>query len=100
MPDGHRTAERRSLAMHRAIANALTDQQLAHARAKVDGWRADGSVHPQWANAWAELLLQPRELVAAELGRDDPTMTQLRQTTPFAGVLPNETRWRILREVH
>jgi len=100
VPDGHRTAERRSLAMHRAIADALTEAQLATARARVARWRTDLSVDAHWADAWAVILEAPRSVVADQLRRDDPEMTQLRQSTPFAGTLPNATRWQILREVH
>lgn len=85
--------------MHSAIADALTDEQLQRARNRVDGWRRDGSVDPVWVAAWADILAEPLPRVAELLRSPDPKMTQLRQSTPFAGVLPNAVRWQILRDV-
>ena len=86
--------------MHRAIADGLTAEQLQTARDRVAGWQGDGTVDPRWADAWAAVLAAPVAAVAARLRSDDPEMTQLRQSTPFAGVLPNRVRWQILRDVH
>jgi hypothetical protein len=97
--DGHRSAEARSLAMHRLIGERLDDEGLERARARVAGWQADGSVDPHWADAWARLLTGSVREVAQAITDDEPAMRQLRQTTPFAGALSNRDRWRILREV-
>lgn len=99
-PDGHRTAERRSRAMHVEIAAHLDEAGLANARARVDRWLVDGGpVDPRWAAQWHALLAAPLDEVVAAITRDDPETVQLRQTTPFAGALSNATRWRIIREV-
>lgn len=96
----HRRAEARSLALHREVARRVREQPelLVPVRARVDGWLRDGSVAPPYARAWSEILA--RELDAlleaivdpSERGRD------LRQCTPFTGILDPRTRWRILRE--
>lgn len=86
--------------MHTYIADGLTPEQLQRARDRVAAWQADGSVDPHWAAAWAELLAAPLATVAGRLRSPDPEMTQLRQSTPFAGALPNRVRWQILRAVH
>lgn len=100
VPIGHRTAERRSLAMHRLIAQRLDHDGLERARTRVDTWIADGGpVHPTWAAAWQTVLAGPLADVARAIARDDAEMTQLRQSTPFAGALPNGDRLRILREI-
>ncbi len=99
-PDGHRTAERRSLVLHAAVAARLDDKTVARAAGRVDGWLRDGGpVPPAVASAWRALLDGPRDALAAALVRDDETMRDLRQNTPFAGVVAPAERWRIIREV-
>lgn len=99
-PDGHRTAERRSLAMHTLVAEQLDAARLDQARARVDQWLHDGGpVDGHWASAWQALLAHDVAYVAEAIALDDPVMTQLRQTTPFAGAISSADRHRILREV-
>jgi len=98
--DGHRTAERRSIALHAAVAERLDEVTVAKAAARVDGWLHDGGPVPAaTARAWRELLAGPRDALSAALVRDDETMRDLRQSTPFAAVVAPAERWRIIREV-
>jgi hypothetical protein len=99
--DGHRTAERRSLAYHSAIAERLVRDPsiLERARARVAGWTAAGEVHPKWSAAWAELLARPSTEICDKLCEPSEHMTALRQVTPFAGVLDSRTRWALWRSV-
>jgi hypothetical protein len=86
--------------MHRAIAARIDEPALARARARVDTWLAEGGpVDRRWAERWRELLDAPVDVVAERLIADTPELTQLRQTTPFAGLLSPAERWAILREV-
>lgn len=101
-PHGHRTAELRSIAFHRAVAERLEREPelLERARARVDDWLASrGPVHPVYARRWRELLAKPASDVADALVVDEEEMRDLRQTTPFAGALTPTERWRIVREV-
>lgn len=86
--------------MHVVIADGLTEAQLQRARDRVESWQADGTVDPVWTAAWAVVLDAPLPDVAERLRSPDAEMTQLRQSTPFAGDLPNAVRWQILRDVH
>lgn len=99
--DPHRLAERRSLALHRAIAERLRRDPslLTAARARLERWAASGEIHPRYGQAWRELIAGPLEELCAALGRDDERMRALRQSTPFAGVIDPRTRWRIWAEV-
>ncbi len=45
------------------------------------------------------LLAQPVPEIAETLVEDGEWMRDLRQNTPFAGVLTPEDRWKIIREV-
>jgi len=95
--DAHRRAEQRSLALHQAVAARLIEhpEVLDRARARVAEWLDTGSVHADYARAWAEILaLSPPE-IGDLLTRDDERMRALRQASPFAGVLDARTRWSI-----
>lgn len=99
--DGHRTAERRSVAYHRAIAERLVadPRLLTTARERVARWCETGEVHPRYAHAWRELLAGDVNSVAAALVAESERMMALRQSSPFAGVLDARTRWQIWRSV-
>jgi hypothetical protein len=96
----HRRAEARSLALHREVAERIRERPelLEPIRARVNGWLRDGTVAKPYAEAWWELL--SRELEALLVAIVDPSERgrDLRQCTPFAGILDPRTRWRILRE--
>ena len=99
--DGRHTAERRSLAYHRAIAERLVHDPsiLSRARERVAGWTASRAVHPTWAAAWSELLSRPVDEIRDRLRDPGEAMIAMRQTTPFAGALDARTRWQLWRSV-
>lgn len=100
MPIGHRTAELRSIAFHRLVAERLDDELLDSTRARVEGWLADGGPVPEAvALRWHALLSRPTEEIARALAEDTEEMRDMRQNTPFAGALAPQERWRIIREV-
>lgn len=97
----HEKAAERSRALHGAVAERLrADPGLVEqARARVDGWWADGSVARPYVEAWRELLALPLGNLLERLVEPSERMHDLRQVSPFAGVLDARTRWRILREL-
>lgn len=99
--DGHRTAERRSIAYHRAIAERLVADPgvLTTVRARVARWCETGEVHPRYAHEWRTLLAHDAAEVAAAIVEESERMTALRQSSPFAGVLDARERWQIWRSV-
>jgi hypothetical protein len=99
--DPHELAEERSLAIHREVAARLQADPglLAIARARVEGWLADASVHPFYARAWNELLSGRVERLLEALTDPSETARALRQCSPFAGVVDPRTRWRIWHDV-
>ena len=93
MPTGHRTAELRSLALHEAVAARLDEDVLAAARRRAT------ALPGPYATRWLALLDGPRAELLRVLAADDEPSRDLRQCTPFAGVVPPRERWRIIREV-
>jgi hypothetical protein len=94
--------EARSLALHAAIADELRRDPatvLRRARTTLDHLRAahrDGSVS-RLLDEWELLLGLPVEMIADILASPTPHARELRQTSPFAGVLPAKQRWDLYR---
>jgi hypothetical protein len=98
--DLHRLAEERSVAYHRAIAERLRDRPevLENARRRVQGW-LDRDGEPRfYARKWAEILGGDPAAVAAFLVERSELADELRQSSPFAGALSPQERWKIWRE--
>lgn len=94
----HRLLEARSLAMHAVIARKIErDRKLLQiARDNVERWRAQrGQNAPAWLSEWQELLDQPWESIAALITEPSENGARLRQSSPFAGILTHQERWRI-----
>ena len=98
--NAHRLAEERSVAYHSLIAERLPSQPevLARARRRVQGWLEAGKTAPFYARKWAEILNGDVPSIAAFLSERSELADELRQSSPFAGALKPEERWRIIRE--
>jgi len=98
--DLHRLAEERSVAYHSAIATLLRDRPevLENARRKVQSWldREGGATF--YARKWAEVLAGDPVSIAAFLRERSQFADALRQSSPFAGALSPQERWKIWRE--
>jgi hypothetical protein len=102
MENGHRTAELRSIELHRLVAAHLRAEPelLERARGRVDAWIADGGpVPPTTARRWQRLLEAPLPEIVAALTADSAEMRDLRQNSPFAGVLSQAERVEAIRSV-
>jgi hypothetical protein len=100
-PCGHRTAELRSLAFHRQVAQALDPQAVSKAQARVNKWvRDNGPVPRTWAKQWRTLLERPLAEIKQALTTDSEQMRELRQNTPFAGALSEADRMRLIGQTH
>ena len=94
---GHQRIDRRSLALHRAIAEKLRNDPslIAIALDNIEKWsRTGGHSQPYW-DAWREILERPLPEILDLLGEESERMTALRQASPFAGVLTPVERWAI-----
>lgn len=93
----HQRLEHRSLALHRAVAAKLRRQPslVEIAKENLDRWiSTSGRSQPYW-EAWRAILAKPLEEVLTAIQEDSPRMTELRQSSPFAGVLNPKERWHV-----
>lgn len=94
----HRLLEARSLAMHAVIARKIEHDPtlLAIAHRNIERWSARWKdAPPAWLKEWQEVLTQPWWHIAAVITEPSEHGARVRQSSPFAGVLTNEERWRI-----
>jgi hypothetical protein len=100
--DGHRGHDRaraRSLAYHRAVARRLRKPMVAEAAHVLFRWRQQGRIDPRYAKEWTELLAKPLPDIRCAITALGPRGDDLRQNSPFAGLLSEPERQRILSEV-
>jgi hypothetical protein len=96
---GHRTAELHSLAYHRLVAERLNARLVDLARQRLERWREDGRIDPRWADKWARLLAKPVPEIQKRISADSSQARELRQTSPFAGVLTTQERNELFKAV-
>lgn len=97
--DGHDRADRRSLAYHRAVAKRLDRPMVDEALHRVWKWRDEGKLDQRYAGEWEEILGRPLSEIRSVLASDDARGRDLRQNSPFAGMLSEPERRRILELV-
>jgi hypothetical protein len=98
-PRTHRVPEVQSLAYHRAVAERLDEGVVDEARRRLRRWREDDRIHPRWADEWERILAMPLPQMAKAISADTAPARGLRQSSPFAGVLTEQERRRLLRAV-
>jgi excisionase family DNA binding protein len=95
--------QERSLWLHQALLGQLLvspDEVLTKARHNLDRWRSvhrpDGMTR-RYLDEWSEVLNSGVDAVVETLTSRTPESCELRQNSPFAGVLPDNTREQVLR---
>lgn len=98
--DPHRAGELRNLAYHRAVLSRPFDRAVADdALVLVRRWRELGRIDPHYADAWEEILVKPVPDIRKVLEADTQLARDLRQNSPFAGLISESERRRIVDEV-
>jgi excisionase family DNA binding protein len=97
-PRTHRTPELHALAYHRLVAKRLDENVVDQARKRLGRWEQSGRIHPRWHHDWERVLAMPIPRIA-RLISSDKRARELRQTSPFAGVLNEQERRRVLGAV-
>jgi hypothetical protein len=98
--DGHDRARARSLAYHRAISRRLRRPMVDEARHTLFGLRQAGRIAPRYADRWEEILDRTVPEIRRALVKEDQETDDLRQNSPFAGMLSEPERRRIVESVH
>ncbi len=97
--DPHRRSELRGLAYHRALAPRLRRSMIDEATSKINRWQEEGRIDPRYAEEWRQVLARPVPEIRRLISADDARGRDLRQNSPFAGLLSEPERRRILEEV-
>ncbi len=87
--------DRRSIALHRVIAQRLEadpKRVLAQARKNLTRMKRSGAGGAQLLEEWRVALKRPVVALVTLLTAPDPWARELRQVTPFAGVLSARER--------
>jgi len=101
-PDGddpHQRAERRNRAYHAAVARRLRKDTVRKALHQLWRWSEEGNIHPRYAAEWEALLQRPLPEIKEVLTEDSQRARDLRQNSPFAGMLSEPERRKILKAI-
>jgi hypothetical protein len=97
--DPHARAALRSLAYHRAVAQRLGRPTVAAALHQIWQWRREGRIDDRYAEAWERLLHSSLAEIKRKIGEDSAEAADLRQNSPFAGMLSEAERRRIIEAI-
>lgn len=84
--------------MHSIVADRLHEEPatvIRHALKNLDRWHQQG-VDCEDFEAWRKLLGGPSQAIINVLTGISEDAVRLRQSSPFAGLIPEEARHRIL----
>jgi len=93
---GHGRAERQSLAYHRALSKRVNRRMADEALHTVWKWRDQGRMDERYARQWERVLRKPVSDIKQMISADTPRARDLRQNSPFAGMLRPAERKKIL----
>ena len=99
MGGGPTRDERQSMWLHTAVAGRVVkdpDGSLAMARMNITKMRAAHRAPVPWLDAWERLIDRGAQAVVKALVADTPESVELRQNSPFAGVLTDAERRKVL----
>ena len=96
---GHDRAGRRSLAYHRALARSLDRKMVDAALRQVWKWRLQGRIDAHYAERWERVLRGPVADVRNAISEDSQDAGDLRQSSPFAGMLSEPERRKLFQQV-
>jgi hypothetical protein len=96
---GHRRAELQGLAYHRVVARRLDSRLVVEARSRLSRWEHEGRIDPRYATDWRQVLSWPIPRIKRLISQDSQRARDLRQNSPFAGVLHERERQRVLEAV-
>lgn len=97
--DPHDRAAMRSLAYHRALAGRLDRATASEALHAVWKWREQGKIDPRYADRWEAILNGSLRGIETSITEDSDRGRDLRQNSPFAGMLGEPERQKIVSAI-
>jgi hypothetical protein len=97
--DPHERAERRNRAYHAAVARRLRKETVRKALHQLWRWSEEGNIDPRYAAEWETLLQRPLSEIKVVLTEETQHARDLRQNSPFAGMLSEPERKKILEAI-
>jgi hypothetical protein len=96
----HVEIDSRSLAMHRLIAERIRCEPTLFSVPvrNVERWAMMKPVEAKYLKQWREILGAGMDEALRFAVEDSERATELRQSTPFAGVLTPRERWAFLKQ--
>ena|SRR5258705_12084879 len=96
----HEQLDRRSLEMHRFIADKIRAEPdlFVVASRNIERWSHTATRSHAHLEEWARILNKGMQVALAFATEDSEHATELRQSTPFSGVLSPKERWDFLRK--
>jgi len=98
---GPMTADQlRSLWLHRAAAGHIATnpkRALTKARGRIDGTLDEGPAGQRWLREWLNIIDRGPEAVMRTMTSTDPRARELRQNSPFLGLLTEAERQSIIQ---
>jgi hypothetical protein len=100
MRNAHARNERFSLLLHREVAKTIERDAgvLARGRRNILRWQAAHGHSVRAWDEWLALLDAGADAVRRAILDEGEEATRLRQSSPFAGIIPNQRRWELLKE--
>ncbi len=92
--------DRQSLWLHTAVAGRIAREPsaaLSRARRNLDRMAVAHGEPSRWLRRWRDVIDRGPETVISVLTSDTPEARELRQNSPFAGVLTERERTRALQ---
>jgi hypothetical protein len=92
----HAQIEERSILLHRAVAERISENPalLEVARHNLRRWIDQGGERAYWTE-WETMLAGPLGEILAFMVSPSEKARRLRQSSPFCGILTPRERWKI-----
>lgn len=97
--DPHDRARARSLVYHQAVSQRLGPPMVEEARHVLSRWCEEGRIDAGHAERWEQLLDRDLSEIRRAMVDEGQQAEDLRQNSPFAGVLSEPERARILSAI-
>jgi len=92
----HKRLEERSIALHREIAKRVraNPELIVMVRKNLEQWIEKSGEIPVW-NEWNKILGKSMDEIIGLMVSPGEKARQLRQSSPFCGILTPKERWKI-----